>query len=89
MNGDSYVDVNLEAMMTAHKAKMAAMTVVCEEGLRHEPVWKSVDGRRWQTGFLRGEGGTPFGGYINAGVYLLSRGLVASAEEDEGVLLGT
>lgn len=82
MNGDSYVDVNLEAMAAAHRAKKAAMTVVIKEvpdASRYGRVLLAGDGRLVAFEEKKND---PAGGYVNAGVYLFNRNLVSAVEED-------
>ncbi len=82
MNGDSYVDVDLEAMAAAHKAKRAAVTIVVKnvpDASRYGTVLMGGDGRLIAFEEKKEKSS---GGYINAGVYLLGRELVTEVEED-------
>lgn len=82
LNGDSYVDVNLEEISAAHQAKKAAMTVVVKEvpdASRYGRVLLDSDGRLVAFEEKKNE---PAGGYVNAGVYLFNRNLVSGVAED-------
>lgn len=81
MNGDSYVDVNLEEMAAAHWAKKAAMTVVVKEvpaASRYGRVLLDADGR--VVAFEEKKDDLS-GGYVNAGVYLFKRNLFERVEK--------
>jgi D-glycero-alpha-D-manno-heptose 1-phosphate guanylyltransferase len=82
MNGDSYVDVNLEAMAAAHRAKKAAMTMVIKEVpnvSRYGRVLLDTNGRLVAFEEKKND---PASGYINTGVYLFNRNLVNGVAED-------
>ena len=83
MNGDSYVDVNLEEMSAVHRAKKAAMTVVVNEvsdASRYGRVLLAGDGRLVAFEEKKND---PAGGYVNAGVYLLKKNLFEKVEENK------
>ncbi len=83
MNGDSYVDVNLEEMSAAHRTKKTAMTVVIKEvpdASRYGRVVIDADGR--VVAFEEKKSDLA-GGYVNAGVYLFNRNLVNGVAEDQ------
>jgi D-glycero-alpha-D-manno-heptose 1-phosphate guanylyltransferase len=75
LNGDSYVDVDLEDLFQVHRAKKAAMTIVVREvsdAGRYGRVLMDSDDRVNSFEEKKAEAS---GGYINAGVYLLKRDL--------------
>jgi D-glycero-alpha-D-manno-heptose 1-phosphate guanylyltransferase len=74
VNGDTFVDLDYRAMWSAHEADPTAMTVAVHavpDAGRYGAL--DLDGQRIR-GFL--EKGRSGPGWINAGVYLLSRGLL-------------
>lgn len=82
MNGDSYVEVNLEKMFAAHRAKKAVMTVVIKEvpdASRYGKVVLDADGR---VVTFEEKKNDPVAGYINAGVYLFNRNLLNEVAEE-------
>ncbi len=86
-NGDSYVDVDLEDMFAAHTAKNAAMTLVVKEvpdAGRYGRVLMDSSGR--VTSFEEKKDDLQ-GGYVNAGTYLLRRGLFDGVEGEKVISL--
>jgi D-glycero-alpha-D-manno-heptose 1-phosphate guanylyltransferase len=82
LNGDSYVDVDVEELYSAHMSKNAAMTIVLKEmpdAGRYGSVLVDADGR--VTSFEEKKDGVS-GGYINAGVYLFKRNLFDSVDSE-------
>jgi D-glycero-alpha-D-manno-heptose 1-phosphate guanylyltransferase len=74
VNGDTFVDVDFAAMHAAHRRSAAALTVAVHEvpdAARYGAL--DLDENRIRGFFEKGRGGP---GWVNAGVYLLSRGLL-------------
>lgn len=74
VNGDTFVDLDYRAMWSAHEAESSAMTVAVHavpDAGRYGAL--DLDGQRIH-GFL--EKGRSGPGWINAGVYLIARGLL-------------
>lgn len=87
MNGDSYVEVDLEEMFAAHSARNAALTVVIKEvpdAGRYGRVLIDAGGRVVSFEEKRVDAGS---GYVNAGVYLLNRNLFEKVEEEKAFSL--
>ena len=77
LNGDSYCDVNLRAIIELHRTRHAAATVAVTEAQdanRYGAVVVESDGAI--SGFV--EKGSNGPGFINAGVYVLDRQFVAA-----------
>jgi D-glycero-alpha-D-manno-heptose 1-phosphate guanylyltransferase len=86
LNGDSWCDVNLENFHAQHFRRGARLSMVlsaCVDSSRFGQVRLAEDGRvlhfaeKTETG----------GGWINAGVYLLERGLIAEIPENAAIAL--
>jgi NDP-sugar pyrophosphorylase family protein len=76
LNGDSFCEVNLPCLVTEHRRCQAELTLTLAEvsdTSRFGQVEMALDGRI--TRFKEKEGGGP--GWINAGVYVLAKSLVA------------
>jgi NDP-sugar pyrophosphorylase family protein len=76
LNGDSFCDVDLPAFRAFHRRHAADASLVlarARDTSRFGRVRTGPGGRVW--GFEE-KGSAPGGGWINAGVYLLDRGLV-------------
>lgn len=89
LNGDSYCRYNLEHLLTAHKSRKASATlwvVPVAERLRYGAVEITPEGS--VRSFVE-KGVNAERGYINAGVYLLRRDLIASIPKDIKLSLET
>ena len=75
MNGDSWCDVNLVDFHESHRRRAARFSLVlsrCTDSARYGQAQVAADGR-----VLRfAEKGETGGGWINAGIYLMERGLI-------------
>jgi NDP-sugar pyrophosphorylase family protein len=83
LNGDSYVEVDLEELFAAHSARNAALTVVVKEvpdAGRYGRVLIDAGGRVVS---FEEKKVAPGSGYVNAGVYLLNRILFERVEEEK------
>lgn len=86
MNGDSFCDVSLRPIVEAHHANRSPATLLLThvaDSARYGAVTLDLDNRI--TGFR--EKGASTEGWINAGVYLLSRTLLESIPRDRAVSL--
>ncbi|KJS35649.1 MAG: hypothetical protein VR70_15700 [Rhodospirillaceae bacterium BRH_c57] len=85
MNGDSWTDADLGALVAEHRAHDAFMTVLCvsvPDAGRYGRIDVAPSGEI--TRFTEKEPGGEGGGLINAGVYLLSQAALAMLRESEG-----
>ena len=87
LNGDSYVELDLNAMFSAHLQKKADMTIALKEvpdaGRYGRVVMGS--GNRLMSFEEKKDGLS--GGYINAGVYLIRRSLFENVEDEKSISL--
>jgi Nucleoside-diphosphate-sugar pyrophosphorylase involved in lipopolysaccharide biosynthesis/translation initiation factor 2B, gamma/epsilon subunits (eIF-2Bgamma/eIF-2Bepsilon) len=87
LNGDSYVDVDIRDVITFHREKNAAMTIVVKK--------VGNPGRYGRVEFDKNHGITSFNekqtkageGHINAGIYLFKREIFNSIEENRTISL--
>ena len=87
LNGDSFVDVNIEDLVRTHRGKKASMTVVLKEvgnTVRYGKV--NINDEQRITSFeeKKPEQGS---GYINAGVYIFNRELFGNIKENKIISL--
>lgn len=82
INGDSYIDVDLEDLFKTHKEKNAIMTIVLKE-VENVNRYGSVnlDSQNRILSFEEKRHGQT-GGYINAGMYIFKKGLFDDVEEN-------
>lgn len=81
LNGDTFIDADLDALLSAHAARRAAATILLarvDDAARFGSVHLGEDGR--VEGFLEKGVGGP--GLVNAGVYVLSRAAVERLPDD-------
>jgi NDP-sugar pyrophosphorylase family protein len=86
MNGDSWCDVDLEGFHATHCQRGAQLSLVlgrCGDRSRFGHVQVAADGRALSFEEKTGAGG----GWINAGIYLLERSLIAEVPENVPVSL--
>ena len=84
MNGDSFVDADLSALLAAHRDRKAAITILLcrvEDASRFGRV--EIDGDGAVTRFI--EKGAAGPGLINAGVYALHRSVIEEIPADREV----
>ncbi len=87
LNGDSYCDVNLTALVEQHSRSQASATLSLAEvpdGSRFGRVQRAVDNRIER---FEEKGGTAEPGWINAGVYLIQREVVEAIPPGRAVSL--
>lgn len=87
VNGDTFVDGDLDALLAAHRAARAAATILCVEvpdAGRYGRV-EIAHGR--VAAFCEKDANWRGAAAINAGVYLVSRGLLAKIPADRPVSL--
>jgi NDP-sugar pyrophosphorylase family protein len=80
LNGDSYAEADLHAFRREHEVRGAASLVLCRAADPSRFGSIEVDGRGRVLRFVEKEAlaqGPPRAGWINAGVYLLCRDLIA------------
>lgn len=75
MNGDTFVDLHLGKMLEFHRSRMAKLTVAAVHVENTERYGSLILRENEIIGFA--EKGRPGSGYINAGVYLMDRDLLA------------
>ena len=84
MNGDSYVDADLSALLAVHRERKAEITILLarvDDASRFGRV--EIDGDNRVTGFT--EKGAAGPGLINAGVYVFHRSILEAIPEDRPV----
>ncbi|HAH33126.1 MAG TPA: D-glycero-D-manno-heptose 1-phosphate guanosyltransferase [Elusimicrobia bacterium] len=87
LNGDSYIDLDIERLINSHISDKAAITVVLKKlsgANRYGNV--KVDERRRIISFEE-KNGLNHTGLINAGVYLVKRNLFSGVDEDHEISL--
>jgi len=87
LNGDSYVDVDLQSLIAAHQAHGGAMTMVLRQvadANRYGSV--TIDASNRVVSFAE-KSPAQLGGLINAGVYLFRRELFAGLSEHQVISL--
>lgn len=83
LNGDSYIDVELDGLFKTHKEKNADMTIVLKEvenASRYGSV--NLDSQNRILSFEEKNSGET-GGYINAGMYIFKTGLFDDINDDK------
>jgi phosphoheptose isomerase len=89
MNGDSYLDINLEAMMASHVRSGLAATIAAvkvEDGRRYGSLeWSDDD----HITVFREKSGAPGPRWINGGVYIFERDFVAALPDRAPLSLET
>jgi D-glycero-alpha-D-manno-heptose 1-phosphate guanylyltransferase len=81
MNGDSWCDVSLVDFDACHRRRAARLSMVispCADGARFGQVQVAANGRVLRFAEKRATGG----GWINAGIYLVERGLIEEIPEE-------
>lgn len=83
LNGDSYIEVNIEDLFAAHKKNSASMTIVLKE-MENAARYGSVvlAGNNRVVSFEEKNPGIQRG-YVNAGIYLLKKELFDNIEENK------
>lgn len=86
LNGDSYCEADLRLFWDwhqRHQAPASLLTVKCEDAARYGRV--SIDERGVVEGFEEKSRSGP--GWVNAGIYLISRALLSALPENQPVSL--
>ena len=84
LNGDTYAEVSLETLLDFHRERFAAVTLVAaykKAAQRYGSIEIGEDGR--VLGFI--EKGKGESGYVNAGVYVVSRQVIQRIPADRAV----
>lgn len=87
LNGDSYIDVDLEDLIKTHQEKNAIMTIVLKE-VENANRYGSVNlDSKNRILFFEEKKTARLGGYVNAGMYIFKKGLFDDLEENTVISL--
>lgn len=87
LNGDSYVDINIKDMLSAHKEKQADFTMAVREVADASRYGSIVLGNDNKIVFFEEKKPRAAEGYINAGVYLFKRKLFEKVKSEKVISL--
>lgn len=87
LNGDSFVQADLEALYTAHRSHEAEMTIVVRKEEDAGRYGRVVLGPNDRVVSFEEKSAVPLSGYINAGVYLFRRTVFDDVREGTSVSL--
>lgn len=87
LNGDSYLDVDIEELIKAHRRNNAVMTMVLKEVENANRYGRVKIGSDYRIIYFEEKNPKQEGGYINAGMYIFKRELFDDIEENKVVSL--
>ncbi len=87
MNGDSFCEFDLNAMVAVHQARQARATVLLTQVPDTQRFGRVRTGADDRVLAFEEKGAEPGSGWINAGVYLLERRLLETLSEHRALLL--
>lgn len=87
LNGDSYVDVNVEDLIRTHRKRHAAMTIVLKEIENVNRYGRVKLNKEYRIVSFEEKNPDQRGGYINAGMYIFKRELFDNIKENKVISL--